>query len=115
MRYTSQTEETSIWIVLSAFWACISIVMWIVTCLSSSPAPTVPGANLALLAGLVAGVSLALRLPILTDAPLTTCFNNQIVWLLTTAANVNWFGYVCLRSESPIEVAPAAMLLFAGE
>lgn len=115
MRHTSGKQETSIWIALAAVWLSASLLAWLASLVGMVSVPSISGDRLILLATLVAGVSLALRLPILTEAPVTTCFTNQVVWLLTLAANVNWFGCLCLRAEGWLDALPAAVVLGAGE
>ncbi len=115
MRYTSQAEETSIWIVLSALWACAGLIAWsLAVGGSAKPTPT-DGATLVILACFLSGITMVLRLPILADVPTTTCSTNQLVWLLTTIATINWLGYCGLRATLPIDIVPTALLLVAGE
>lgn len=115
VRHTSDKQETSMWIALAAVWLSASLLAWLATLVGMVSVPSISGDRLILLATLVAGVSLALRLPILTESPITTCFTNQVVWLLTLAANVNWFGCLCLRAEGWLDALPAAVVLGAGE
>jgi hypothetical protein len=115
VRHTSDKEETAVWIVLSAVWFIASFSAWLAALSGMVSTDTISGDKLILLACLLGGVSLALRLPVLTSTPVTTCFTNQIVWLLTLAANVNWLGCLSLRAESWFDALPAVVALVAGE
>jgi len=115
VRHTSGKQETSIWIALAAVWLSASLLAWLATMVGMVSVPSISGDKLILLATLVTGISLSLRLPILTERPITTCFTNQLVWLLTLAANMNWFGCLCLRAEGWLDALPAAVILAAGE
>ncbi len=115
MRHTSDKQETSLWIALAAVWLTTSLLAWLAALFGIVSVPTISGDKLILLACLLGGGSLALRLPILTSQPKTTCFTNQIVWLLTLAANVNWLGCLCLRAEGWLDTLLSALVLLAGE
>ncbi len=110
----SKNQQNELWIFLVVTWWIGSLVAWI----AAWTASTSSNANDSLLTAsglLLFGVSVALRLPVITSTQPTTSLEDHFACLVTASANVNWLGYLCLSSQSYVAVLPAAVVGLAVE
>lgn len=113
MKYLTPREENLTWLILAAIWACGGGLAWFAS--FSNSADTVAGSTITAMALIVASISVALRLPILTGSPHSSEHSDQVVLMLGYAATVNWWGCLLIRSSSLVEALPATLVLSVSE
>jgi hypothetical protein len=63
----------------------------------------------------IAGFTVALRMPLLAYVRFGNRWMTQSIWLLGCMASLNWFGFLLLSPRVPRDALPAALILLAAE
>ena len=106
-------EEKLIWLLLSACWAVGGFIGWLASLLVDSEPVSLGVLFLASI--LIAAISLALRLPILTDTPHGDQLSDHLAVLLGYAAAINWGGCLVLHASTLAQAVLALLVIILGE
>ncbi len=115
---TYNDQQNQLWIYLAICWWLGSLFAWLSTWLGGIDGAgelAMTDSSLTFSGLLVVGASLALRLPVLTPQQKTSSMEDHFVWLLCLTANVNWLGYLWLKSGSMPAMTPALVVGIAAE
>lgn len=113
MRYITSQEENWTWVLLTACWASGALLGWGYSLLAEHP-PLADGILL-LISAVVAVTGLALRLPILTDAPHSDQRWDHVVMLTGYLATINWLGLIMLHASGLVVACVALMIVASAE
>jgi hypothetical protein len=113
LKYTTARQQNWTWLSLSAAWAAGAISAWLASVFSTTDSAGT--GELFGLALIIAAIGLALRLPIITNAPHADQWSDHVVLLLGYAATVNWLGFLLFRASGMFVSIPAVTVLVLAE
>jgi hypothetical protein len=114
LRFVNDSQENALWLGLTGLWAVAGLLSWCVAAGTVSSWIATPS-WLVLSASLTCAISMALRLPILSESPRTSLRDDHAVWLLSTVANINWIGFFILQAPGWPDALPVLLIGMLGE